>query len=529
MFFVLIICILDWLLNSKSTLLNSSSPIVFSTILSITFSRVLDLQSKLIGSQALSAGNGDLPFYSTLGRLIAENSMNSKGWLPGFDLSDYLFGNWGFGGFSGGAALSFFYHILKIPADLAALPFMLSMTILMIFAIYTFLSTLGYQKKPSSVIALVSGLNLHNMYLVAQSFLLMLISMLLTLILITLITLEIKYKFSLEKRFWGFTALFVIIGTQQFFTYPAVAFPFLFTVFIWLILKTISIRDPNLQVQKKRYALLGISILLIPIVFFQHSKTLVQNVSGFALGDIAGWDLMIAKPFGQVPSFLQASWNHWDWTFLALNFLLLLITLLRIDSKFRILTGSLVSTYLILTAIFIMADGSFSYTSWKFSYYFYPLILALVLLPLVNSREFFRSRLLNAFSLLIFVFIILFRTGPDLIQSREILGKFPTDQINQLLQMQDKEAQTTFVALGALDQLWVAYYSRHNTVLLSQNVHIATKSSFFKEGDRLLTYREPQMADQVCRRDLSEFNKTLVSSSSFYKMYRFTSEGVINC
>jgi hypothetical protein len=442
---------------------------------------------QLSKTAGFSAGNGDLPYYSVLARALVDYTPSSPGWIQGVDIQLDMFGNWGNGGFVGASLLagsSFTSGLDPASVSLATLVAICLAMTLALFCLLRRATTL----EPIALILVcfASVFSPFTIYLVSQSFILMLSAMSATIMLFWAVA-ESQRRAS-PRTVFAVAAVTILATGNLLLGYPSVGLPFIVAASLLAALLGVwpsaRHRWPRVfRVQDSQFAPAKFHALNYWVVIAGVTLTIValwgrviQVYDDFALmtGTVAGWPLMVARPTSYFGAALSASWSPFDTLLALLAVVLVTAYIVNASSRNRFVPCTLALVGLLLGAYFSLQNGPESYTAWKASYFVTPVVVALVassgLLALRRFKAFRRRPpLVRSFAASVAVCSI--AVSILMIADDRIL--FMRANLDQLQASLDAAGNSPKVALEPLDQLWAAYLARETVQILVPSVHIA--------------------------------------------------------
>ena len=475
----------------------------------------------------VSAGNGDLPYYLALAKLLSFESSKFQGWVSNYDMSQDLFNHWGYGGVGGASNLSFSNLTTNQSIASLFLPTFLSY-ILVIFGLLLIFQNSGNNTKINRIlIAATSTFNVFVFYLVSQGFTQMFISLIAVL---TVAGVYSQLNISSPKTKFKQSGVLLITSAAtlvQLIAYPVFSAPYIGILILTLTCKLYATRKSKENWELQSYYLLAIVGTLLPIILWPaRIESIIKLIPLYTSG-APGWKFQIANPNSLVGlQKLDQGWNN-----LAISLMLVIVLVIILYFSFhRKRLNILMFNFLILgfalTLVFGIRDGFTSYTAWKASYFLSPFAIYYLLIAITNqsrSNSFGVDNFSRTFLTQIRVHSVKFLFGLALfaiftsIYDKTIpMYKSPNSELFSLIERVPDE-KNLVMALGPLEQLWSIYLTDRPITFIAQNTMTSQASVRFSQGDYFISFKDSKLIETLCPKSFG-LNFKIQQETTWFKL-----------
>lgn len=485
--------------------------------------------SSLKTISGISAGNGDLPYYAALGKLLASESKGFTGWVDNFDMRGDLFSGWGYGG-SGGAA-NFAFSTLISGQGIAELylPTFFSYLILIAGSFYYLLANTNFSVFQKIMISCVSTFNPFTLYLMSQGFAPMFISLIAVLAFVLLYDRLAINIFGDMRLALGLFSGFFLATLGIYIAYPIFGAPFVGIVFLFLggrIFLSINKKIPSENSRQLFGAILGV---ILPFILWPQRLIEIISLLPLYTSGAPGWNFQITKPSSLLGiSAIGDSWNVFE---LALATFFLIFSCFYMFKNHKSLNRLLVTFFcvaLFITFVFAVRDGVTAYTAWKASYFFLPIASYYFFSHVVDQINRVAMKRLSMkeeiFQRLVFLvpFLILLVASVSAVKSvtdKSVpMHQAPTKEIVSLMS-QTSISDQLVIALGPLEQLWSIYLTDRPINLLAQSTHVSSQRISLRRGDNLIIFKDQALNVNFCP-SFKEWHFVSFVETTWFKLVR---------
>lgn len=448
-----------------------------------------------------SGGNGDLPYYDILARLLIDYGVGEPGWIEGVDLRERLLGIWGDGGYTGAAGVAFGALLLGVATASAALPVLIALCGASALGLSVLVRRAVNIPASAALIAAVAGVGgAATVYLVSNSFVLMISAMAVLPLLFWTISAGRTIRTRRDRVAAGVLA--AASTAYLLVAYPTMSLGYILMALalaIWfgwrrwggdrlpILRRLVPSTDARPIVRSAR--LVTISIAVAVVLCTGRLVQVAVNAPRTTDPD-GGWRLYVARPTFLFGEESDARWTLVDVFLVVCAVVAILVLFLRGRRGGRMAIVAPILVGLALTSLFSIVNGPSAYNAWKPSYFIAPFVIAAALSGGFVAIARLRLRPLAWVAFVASAGMLLAGTVVAIRLDRINFDRPNLEELQAAIASYGPE-ESLVVALSPWDQLWAAYYAPADVTVLVPSVAVDFAATGIDSPRRVLSYADP--------------------------------------